>query len=336
MRILLAVLITLLSQFSNTMYYDDRGADFVPWIRHGLTEIRKELLPRQPNVGRARAGHAAVGLSLNRAGIVTKDELLISSDVAELDALALETLRAVRFQSLPADYPGDEFDIIFVFWFNERPFDVYAQQTVSEPQRLDLRMLRAAANGDERSVRQLLNSSASKESKDESGRTALILAAMGGHLGVARALLESDLDLGARALNGWDALAFAEASGHTDIVDLLVAHGAQWSDVPLDEPERSEFAASVDTRPSLPVEPPFPPYPERALRNGIAGEVVLMVRVGPDGSTEILSVLKPLLFCTEEAMTHARGLRWIPAQKDSQPVEAVEIVTVRFESPQRN
>jgi hypothetical protein len=34
-------------------------------------------------------------------------------------------VRASQLLPLPADYPDDKFDIILVFWYNERPYDLF-------------------------------------------------------------------------------------------------------------------------------------------------------------------------------------------------------------------
>ncbi|HXV63051.1 MAG TPA: energy transducer TonB [Vicinamibacteria bacterium] len=79
-----------------------------------------------------------------------------------------------------------------------------------------------------------------------------------------------------------------------------------------------------------------PAYPARALERRIQGEVLLQIRVRVDGSTEVLRVLKALPYCVEAATEAAKRYRWKPALKAGKPVEAVGVLTVRFELvPQR-
>lgn len=76
---------------------------------------------------------------------------------------------------------------------------------------------------------------------------------------------------------------------------------------------------------------PLPDYPPRAKERFVRGEVILEVLVRTDGSTEVLRVLKSLPDgCVEAAIDAARNYRWKPALKSGKPVEAVGIVTVRF------
>ncbi|HSF15815.1 MAG TPA: energy transducer TonB [Vicinamibacteria bacterium] len=79
-----------------------------------------------------------------------------------------------------------------------------------------------------------------------------------------------------------------------------------------------------------------PAYPVQALERRIEGEVLLQIRVRVDGATEVLRVLKALPYCVEAATEAATRYRWKPALKAGKPVEAIGVLTVRFELvPQR-
>ncbi|HSF15801.1 MAG TPA: TonB family protein [Vicinamibacteria bacterium] len=196
----------------------------------------------------------------------------------------------------------------------------------------DLALLEAAAAGDEKVVENSIDNGGAVEVRDEDGRTPLILAAAGGHLSVVRTLLSAGAKTNARAADGWTALAHAEAEGHTKVVDLLVDKGAKWRDVPFDELGRDmkELAEAWDTDP-VPQLRPATDYPTRARERDISGEVVMKIKVLIDGSTEVLQVVKPLLYCTDAAKESARQWRWKPAEKDGKPVEATGIITVTFD-----
>ncbi|MDB4304193.1 TonB family protein, partial [Desulfosarcina sp.] len=58
-------------------------------------------------------------------GNVTELKVLIPSGTAGFDNAAVGALRAADLMPLPSDYPDDRFDIIIVFWYNERPYDLF-------------------------------------------------------------------------------------------------------------------------------------------------------------------------------------------------------------------
>jgi TonB family protein len=113
----------LVSNTGNTLYYNDKGANFVPWIRRMLSEVRRNWYV--PYSVAFNHGHVAVGISVGRDGAIRELNVLIPSGVSGFDNAAVGALRAAQFMPLPADYPDDKFDIILVFWYNERPYDLF-------------------------------------------------------------------------------------------------------------------------------------------------------------------------------------------------------------------
>ena len=107
----------------NTLYYDDKGANFVPWIRRMLTEVRRNWLV--PYTAAFQAGHVAVGVSVDRNGDIYTLEVVMSSGKPGFDNAAAGALRASDFLPLPSDYPDERFDFLLVFWYNERPYDIF-------------------------------------------------------------------------------------------------------------------------------------------------------------------------------------------------------------------
>jgi TonB family protein len=113
----------LVSNTGNTLYYNDKGANFVPWLRRMLAEVRRNWFI--PYSVAFNHGHVAVGISVARDGTVTELNVLIPSGISGFDNAAVGALRASVLLPLPADYPDDRFDIILVFWYNERPYDLF-------------------------------------------------------------------------------------------------------------------------------------------------------------------------------------------------------------------
>jgi ankyrin repeat protein len=89
-------------------------------------------------------------------------------------------------------------------------------------------LLHAAAVGRVDDVSDLLQSGVSANSKahDKTGRTALILASASGHRDVVKLLLESDADVEARDATGHTALNWAALRSRNDVILQLVEHGA--------------------------------------------------------------------------------------------------------------
>ena len=107
---------------SNTLYYNDKGADFVPWLYHMLGEVKRNWLA--PYSAAWEYGHVAVGISVLRSGNLAEVEILRPSGTTGFDNAAEGALRAADLKPLPSSYPDERFEIIIVFWYNEKPYDV--------------------------------------------------------------------------------------------------------------------------------------------------------------------------------------------------------------------
>lgn len=109
----------------NTFYYDDKGADFVPWLMRLSAEVHRLWNASGPYSAAFQAGHTAVGISVLRNGDLAELKRIIPSGVAGFDNFATGSLRAADLLPLPDSYPDDRFDIIIIFWFNEQPYDLF-------------------------------------------------------------------------------------------------------------------------------------------------------------------------------------------------------------------
>jgi len=108
---------------NNTLYYDDKGADFIPWLRRMLAEVRRNWLP--PVSVNWQSGHVAVAVSILSNGDIGGLQIMVPSGAPALDNAAVGALRAAQLLPLPPDYPDDRFDFVLVFWYNERPYDLF-------------------------------------------------------------------------------------------------------------------------------------------------------------------------------------------------------------------
>ena len=113
----------LVSNKGNTLYYNDKGANFVPWIMRLISEVKRNWLV--PYSAAFEYGHVAVGVTVNRDGSLADLQIIFPSGTSGFDNAAFGALRASRLPPLPSDYPDERFDIILVFWYNERPYDIF-------------------------------------------------------------------------------------------------------------------------------------------------------------------------------------------------------------------
>ncbi len=113
----------LVSNRNNTLYYDDRGADMVPWIGRLIAEVRRNWYV--PYAAAFQAGHVAIAISVTRSGAIEWLQMVIPSGTAGFDNAAVGALRGAELLPLPDDYPGRNFEIMLVFWYNEQPYDLF-------------------------------------------------------------------------------------------------------------------------------------------------------------------------------------------------------------------
>ena len=115
----------LVSNRNNTLYYDDRGANLVPWIGRLIAEVRRNWYI--PYAASYEAGHVAIAISVRRSGEIAWLQVVIPSGVPGFDNAAVGALRGAQLLPLPDDYPGADFEIMLVFWYNEQPYDLFSR-----------------------------------------------------------------------------------------------------------------------------------------------------------------------------------------------------------------
>ena len=87
-------------------------------------------------------------------------------------------------------------------------------------------LMRAALEGETKTVDRLLKSGTSVNEKDDEGRTALMFAVTNIHTDIVKHLLEHGADVDAAANDGSTALLLAVSAGATEIVRDLLSKGA--------------------------------------------------------------------------------------------------------------
>ena len=84
----------------------------------------------------------------------------------------------------------------------------------------------AARNGDATRIARLVEQGADVNALDRYGQTALMLAALYGHLDVVRHLVTVGANLDCTAKHHLSALMLATINGHTQIAEILIGAGA--------------------------------------------------------------------------------------------------------------
>jgi len=109
-------------QLASTVHYDAKGTDVHPWVQE-LTAAAQRYWSVPPTETFS-AGHVAVEISIHRSGRVEGLRINASSGVSALDEAAENALRQAlpSVAPLPDDYPEDIFELIVVFWYNEKPY----------------------------------------------------------------------------------------------------------------------------------------------------------------------------------------------------------------------
>jgi ankyrin repeat protein len=85
---------------------------------------------------------------------------------------------------------------------------------------------RAAREGDAPALRAQLAAGANVDARDRHGQTALMLAALGGHLDAVEVLIAAGANLDATAKFGLSATMLAVVNGHAPVARALAAAGA--------------------------------------------------------------------------------------------------------------
>ena len=154
----------------------------------------------------------------------------------------------------------------------------------------------ACAMGHTPYVKSLIQAGANVNQPESQGQTPLMLAAMAGHTEIVNMLLEAGADVNApHRMNGQDigynALKYAQENNQTEVVNLLLAKGAQ-------EPQ-APAAPSAGTASSV----------DQALMMGDTARVKELLTQGADPNAQVPGVGSVLLFaCTSGNQEAAQAL----------------------------
>jgi TonB family protein len=189
----------------------------------------------------------------------------------------------------------------------------------------------AVEGGHDEIVEMLLAAGASLDRQNQSGETALHLAARYGRTVSARLLLRAGADFALRDAEGRTPLYRAIERRRADIIEMLQVAASAKGKGPMSQ---TTFASPEQTQPPTIVESTSAPYTESALAKRIEGTVILMVLVRRDGSVGAASVSRGLEASLDEsALRTVSEWKLAPAMRNGKTVEVVLEVEVGFRLP---
>jgi periplasmic protein TonB len=150
---------------------------------------------------------------------------------------------------------------------------------------------------------------------------AAILVALGGLAAGARAQ-SGEIVRGRPSIPDQDARRKSDAPADADSLGDDLAESPESAPPLIDEPGAPRARTRIAPR-----------YPDAALRAGIQGTVVLVVRIAPDGSVPGSRVLESIPKLDRAAMDAVRGWTFEPVRIKGKPVDAQVTVPIRFLLP---
>lgn len=190
-------------------------------------------------------------------------------------------------------------------------------------------LIYAVVRQDEDAIKPLINSRADVNVKDNEGNTALMHAAMRAKASIIKRLIDGGANVNERNSSGSSALAIAMKQGSKDVVRMLEKAGGI-AITPEAGSEPLRLVTAYDQRPR-PVNMPRPNYTEEAREHKVKGVVSLRLLIDNEGRVKRVRILRGLPYgLSQEARRSAYQIRFNPAMKDGQPVEARIPVDIEF------
>jgi TonB family protein len=189
----------------------------------------------------------------------------------------------------------------------------------------------AALNQDTSIIKALIAEGADLNARDNLGMTPLIHTASAGNNAVAQVLLSSGADVNALDNHGQTALTFAQHRKSSELIKTLRAAGGSTplQDIIYTDEPRPDDPPNF-TRPFI-LNHPRPNYTERARHDKVQGIVRIRILIGKNGSVQKMRAITGLPGgLTRQAYKAASQMQFIPATKDTQPVDFWQAFEVEF------
>ena len=109
-------------RFGPEIQFDSRGADFGPWIRRFIAQVRRNWFVPYAIMSRSLHGNVVLTFTIHRDGSMSGLTVVRPAGVDAFTNSAFNALATSNpTQPLPDDYPGDSCFFTVTFYFNESP-----------------------------------------------------------------------------------------------------------------------------------------------------------------------------------------------------------------------
>jgi TonB family protein len=106
------------------LQFDSKGANFGPWIRKFLAQLKRNWYSVMPQTAMSLSGHVVITFNVHRRGTLTDVNVLQPSVVQSFTSAAANALEMTNpTDPLPSEYPTDHCTFTITFFYNERPPD---------------------------------------------------------------------------------------------------------------------------------------------------------------------------------------------------------------------
>ena len=109
-------------RYGPEIQFDSRGAEFGPWIRRFIAQVRRNWFVPYAIMSRTLHGNVVLTFYVHRDGSITDLQVIKPAAVDAFTNSAFNALATSNpTQPLPDDYPGDSCFFTVTFYFNESP-----------------------------------------------------------------------------------------------------------------------------------------------------------------------------------------------------------------------
>ena len=108
------------AHLSPEIKFDTKGADFTPWIRPFIVQIKRNWFV--PYAAMVLNGRVTTAFNVHKDGSIADARVTSASPTADFNRAALGAIRSAdRIQPLPAEFPAEQVMLTVTFLYNEPP-----------------------------------------------------------------------------------------------------------------------------------------------------------------------------------------------------------------------
>jgi TonB family protein len=108
------------AELSTEIRFDTKGANFAPWIRRFIAQIKRNWLV--PYAAMVLNGRVITAFTVHKDGSITDASVTSPSPTAEFNRAALGAIKSAdRIQPLPPEFPAEQVLLTVTFLYNDPP-----------------------------------------------------------------------------------------------------------------------------------------------------------------------------------------------------------------------